>query len=333
MSDPKNIDDLEKLKVNDLRKLLKTQGLAKGTSNMKKAQLVNEIVVSKWWLEKIKKPKQRQDDVIHISADLLPKQSFTMDFQDMSRILKQDAMENPKIQEEGGEDVEVIDEKPVEASPKKSSKIVDNYYNINLVNDYYTIIGKSLIPYERSGSNLTIDKYYAGISQAIDDAFDNIKGSLILKSDPNGLVKLTGKIKKTNIEKGVEEKPVEKLTEVKEIVEELPMPKLEKLTAKTPVEFEIVESRTGDAKTPPVLFETPKPLQIAEPVKTPTLLFETPKPLQIAEPVKTLSSSSSSSSIGVKDILSDNQYVSVIKSLKNEFELFKNRIDNMLSLY
>ena len=87
MSDPKNVDDLKKMKVNELKKLLKQQGIAKGTSNMKKSQLVNEIVVSKWWIDKMKKPKQRQGDVVDISVDLMPKQSFTMDFQDMSRIL------------------------------------------------------------------------------------------------------------------------------------------------------------------------------------------------------------------------------------------------------
>ena len=237
---------------------------------MRKAVLIGEILISKWWRER---EKQEEEE-------------------------KKQAVE--PISEMGGEQAE---EKAVKK--EKPKKIVDTYYNKELVDDHYTIMGKSLVPYERSDMKVPIDKYYENIEKEMDKEIKSGK-KIELKEDPNGLIKLTGKAQKSVEKKPVEQKPVAeekiKLVPKRAIVETI-----------KPIEFDI-EQISKDFKM--------LPKEMTSEIILPT-----------ADVVLPVASPATPSADGVKNILTNDQYVRVIQNVRSEFDKFKNKLDGMLSLF
>ena len=273
MTDPKSKDDLLKMKMPEIKKFVKKNKILTGYTNMRKAVLIGEILISKWWREREKQSAEKEE--------------------------KKQAVE--PISEMGGEQAE---EKAVKK--EKPKKIIDEYYSKELVDDYYSIMGKSLIPYERSDMKVPIDKYYENIEKQMDKILKSGK-SLVVQNDPNGVIKLTGKAQKSVEKKPVEQKPVaeEKIKLV---------PKRATIEQK-PIEFDIEQVKRDFNKMLPKEIESSEVILPTADVVIPTASPITP------------------SAEGVKNILTNDQYINVIRNVRSEFDKFKNKLDDMLTLF
>jgi hypothetical protein len=277
MTDPQSKNDLLGMKMPEIKKFVKKNKILTGYTNMRKAVLIGEIIISKWWRER---EKQKQ------SAELAKQE------------VKQPV---EPVAEMGGEAVE----------EKKPKKIVDTYYTKELIDDFYSIMGRSLVPYEKTDMKVPIDKYYKNIEKEMDKEIKSGK-KIVLQEDPNGIVKLTGKAQKSSEKKPVEQKPtVEEIKTIEKKIQLVPKRATVETIEQKPTEFDIQQVRR-DVKM------MPKQIESSEII------------LPTADVVIPMASPSIG---GVKDVLSNEQYIRVIRNIRSEFNEFKNRLDGMLSLF
>jgi hypothetical protein len=262
------------MKMPEIKKFVKKNKILTGYTNMRKAVLIGEIIISKWWRER---EKQKQEEE------------------------KKQAVKQPvePVTEMGGE----------QAEEKKPKKIVDTYYTKELVDDYYSIMGKSLVPYERSDMKVPIDKYYKNIEKEMDKEIKSGK-KIVLQEDPKGVVKLTGMVKKIS-EKPKQQPMASEIKTVEKKIQLLPKRATVETIEQKPTEFDIQQVRR-DVKM------MPKQIESSEII------------LPTADVVIPMASPSIG---GVKDVLSNEQYIRVIRNIRSEFNEFKNRLDGMLTLF
>lgn len=275
MADPQTKDDLLKMKLPEIKKFVKKNNILTGYTNMRKAVLIGEILISKWWRER-EKQKQEEEKKQSVKQPVEP------------------------VAEMGGE----------ATKEKKPKKIVDTYYDKERVDDYYSIMGRSLVPYEKSDMKVPIDKYYENIEKEMEKEMKSGK-KIVLQEDPAGVIKLTGKVKKISEDKPVEQKPT--TTEIKTVekkIQLVPKTAVLETVAKKPTEFDI-QQVSKDVKM--------MPKEMTSEVILPT-----------AEMVVPMASPSIG---GVKDVLTSEQYIGIIRNVRSEFDKFKNKIDGMLSLF
>jgi len=277
MAAPQTKDDLLKMKLPEIKKFVKKNNILTGYTNMRKAVLIGEILISKWWRER-EKQKQEEEKKQSVKQPVEP------------------------VAEMGGE----------ATKEKKPKKIVDTYYNKELVDEYFSIVGRSLVPYEKSDMKVPIDKYYENIEEQMWKELKSGKKKVVLQEDPAGLIKLTGKVKKISEDKPVEQKPtVEEIKKVEKKIQLVPKTAVLETVAKKPTEFDI-QQVSKDVKM------LPKQIESSEII------------LPTADVVIPMASPSIG---GVKDVLTGEQYVRIIQNVKSEFDKFKSKIDGMLSLF
>jgi len=274
MTDPQTKNDLLGMKMPEIKKFVKKNKILTGYTNMRKAVLIGEILISKWWREKQKQGEEKKQEV---KRQVEP------------------------ISEMGGEAVK----------EKKPKKIIDTYYDKELVDDYYSIVGKSLVPYEKSDMKVPIEKYYQNIEKEMQKEMKSGK-KIVLQEDPAGLVKLTGKVKKGS-SKPVEGKPV--VSEIKTVEKKIQLVPKRAVVEQKPTELDIQQVSKG-------VKMLPKQIESSE-IILPTADVAQPVASPVASPVVE----------GIKDILTNKQYIDIIRNIRSEFNDFKNRLDNMLTLF